>query len=174
MRFHFHFHFHHVHTRLRIDPVNSTPTRVPSLKTWWPESHWGQFASWRCLYCAVSWLKHLHHGTVWQHTVYSVLSASFARSSFFSVAKAPTRFWGRRWCHLHFFVQQKSTVGFGRHQLSRRLRPANIKVSRFGSWFSPRMFLVFIKEGSLLKSGCVSRNESCQGSHRTRSRPPSP
>ena len=48
---------------------------------------------------------------------------------------------------LAFFVKQKSTVGFGRHQLSRRLRPANIKVSRFGSWFSPRILLVFKKRG---------------------------
>ena len=71
-----------------------TPQMVPSLKTWWPETHWRQFAIWRCnpLYWAVSWLKHLPQGTLWQQTVYSVLSASFARSSPFSVAKAPTRF----------------------------------------------------------------------------------
>ena len=79
---------------LRIDPVNSTPTRVPILKTWWPESHWRQFAIWRCL---SAFLRRFvaetpSQGTVWQHTVYSVLSASFARSSPFSVAKAPTRF----------------------------------------------------------------------------------
>ena len=53
----------------------------------------------------------------------------------FSVAKGTHSFWGRLWCHvflfpcgrLHFFVHQKSTVGFGRHQLSRRLRPAQHK-----------------------------------------------
>ena len=141
-----------------------------------------QFSGALQLYCAVSWQKHLHQGTLWEHTVYSVLSASFARSSPFSVGKAPTRF--EVDAGVMFSCFRVVTCIFCQAEKESWIRTTSAVTApstRQHKSFKIR-FLVFswdalgVQKGgfSLPKSGCVARGESCQGSHRTRSRRPSP